>query len=111
MRAKSRDQALEQLHRRAQQAERAHAIIKGEAQHIIDASRSSQHRREYWFAFYMLRAILRKIDKLELSPPKAYRFIPKYATDAQKADPACWSVMIEKPSQNWIDKFIVEELR
>lgn len=44
-------------------------------------------------------------------PPKAYRFIPKYATEEQKANPACWSVMISKPSQQWIDGFIVEELR
>ena len=49
----------------------------------------------------------RKID----GPPKAYRFIPKYATEEQKADPASWSVMISKPRQEWIDNFIVEELR
>jgi len=42
--------------------------------------------------------------------PKAYRFIPIYATDEEKADPHCWSVMTKKPSMNWIDNFIVEEL-
>lgn len=102
---------VEKLHRRVQQAERAHAIIKAEAQHHLDHCKNYKFRKDRWFALYVIREILRKIDRLELAPPKAYRFIPKYATEEQKADPACWSVMISKPSQQWIDGFIVEELR
>lgn len=49
-------------------------------------------------------------DSAPSAEPKAYRFIPIYATDAEKADPKCWSVMTVKPSPHWIANFIVEEL-
>lgn len=111
VRVKSKDKSLEILHRRTQQAERAHAIIKAEAQHHIDHCKNFKFRKDRWFALYVIREILRKIDRLELAPPKAYRFIPKWTTPEHRKDPASWSIRISAPPQDWHNDYIIEELR
>lgn len=47
----------EKLHRRVQQAERAHAIIKGELAFLVHAGKTSQHgyRRHWFYAAVVIR--------------------------------------------------------